>query len=260
MEEIKLLSSGARAVVRPQGAYVTHYDVVSPKTHTTLPILYQGETIKRTGIPLLFPFAGPLDGGIFKKTHLPMPQHGFARESEWRVIHASRTQVTLELTHKDIHKDMHAAYPYIFTAHLTVALIQQGVLEYTLKISNEDTLSLPLAPGIHPYFFIPHDKKTELVLEGVEGFEAKEIDWNNIERNSRFYPFSGAVTIHAPNYTLTLEDNGFCNTLVVWSTDDKKDFVCIEPITRPFNSINTNPILVEPHSLWELKYVFTPRL
>lgn len=49
-------------------------------------IFYQGSSEKRSGVPILFPFANPLKNGIFEKSGLPIGQHGFARNSLWKLV------------------------------------------------------------------------------------------------------------------------------------------------------------------------------
>src|SRR4051812_18709968 len=40
----------------------------------------------RGGVPLLFPFAGRLEGDRFEPASTTMPQHGFGRSLAWKVV------------------------------------------------------------------------------------------------------------------------------------------------------------------------------
>lgn len=250
MEEYTLDYKGAKLNITNFGAYITKWSVSGAD------ILYKGESIKRTGIPLLFPFAGPLTGGILEYSGKAIPQHGFARDTQWQLIKKSIASITLGITEKDINKTMQDAYPYFFETQLHIAITSHTLI-YTLRVKNMSARPMPIAPGIHPYFNVEHRDKPFIEIDNIEKFNAKEIDWNNINEHSKFYTFHNHINIHFPNYNIFLEDTtNICNTLVVWSTDDKKDFVCIEPITRPFNAINEEAIWIEPSKDWQLKYIF----
>jgi len=62
-------SKNACIGVNPDGAYVSSWKVKNPQGQL-VDVLYQGKTLRRTGVPLLFPNFGPATG---------MRQHGFGR-------------------------------------------------------------------------------------------------------------------------------------------------------------------------------------
>lgn len=222
-------------------------------------ILYQGSSDRRSGIPILFPFANPLKDNIFVKSGLPIGQHGFARNSAWHFKQVSQSQVELTLTNNDISPEMQLAYPFQFNLNITLNIETKGVLDYTILLDNLDEKPMPIAPGLHPYFPIKHDQKTQLKISNLD---LQNIDWNK-ESEGNFYDFDGEAIVEFPNgkvlkITETSEIKDFQN-LVIWSQTPAKedsDFVCLEPFSRQTNAINDNPILVEPRGIWEKSFEF----
>jgi galactose mutarotase-like enzyme len=249
MQEYTLKKDNQVLSFNTYGAYVTGWQM-----HGT-DIFYVGESIKRTGIPLLFPFAGPLENGILKYSGRSMPQHGFARDTTWNIKEQSDTLVKLSITQKDITPDMQEAYPYHFEANLILQLIDDG-FSYKLRVKNNGHLPMPIASGIHPYFNVPHIQKPFITIDNSI-FDGKAIDWNNIDKNSHFYPFTNHITINTDRYKVTIKDlNNVCTRLVVWSQDEQQDFVCIEPICKDFNAVNTDPIWVQRDVEWVMELQF----
>ena len=93
-EEISILSGATQAKIAPErGGLVTSLSINNTE------ILYlDRETFDdltknvRGGIPLLFPNAGPLKGGLYN-----LPQHGFARRMRWNTIVQNQNSITLQL-------------------------------------------------------------------------------------------------------------------------------------------------------------------
>jgi galactose mutarotase-like enzyme len=235
--------------------------------HNQNPIFYTGSSVRRSGMPLLFPFANPLKDGVFLPSGKPMPQHGFARDNEFTVVDQTPDSVTFELTEKDIHTQMQEVYPYDFRFQVTYTLGLQN-LTCTLQCTNTGTKPMPIAPGLHPYFPLKHRDKKRLRIEGATEYSSRTIDWEE-PSNGLFYDFEDDILLSFPHgLLLEIAEKPFkgaprqFENFVVWSQPRKKpykdsDFVCIEPFTRNTNGINTNPILIDAGETWQATIIFT---
>ncbi len=103
--------------------------------------------------PLLFPVVGALKGDHLRHQGaiLPMPKHGFARESEFSLVAASRTTCTLVLGDSP---GTRAVYPWPFRLQVGYALTDRG-LRMDLELRNPGTEPLPASLGLHPAFRWP---------------------------------------------------------------------------------------------------------
>jgi len=238
-------------------------------------IFYQGSTTRRSGAPILFPFANPLEGGVFNISGLPIGQHGFGRDSLWKLKEISEASIIISLSNMDISKEMQTAYPFQFEVIVKVEISMTNKLKYTMEVKNLGDQNLPISPGLHPYFPIQHQHKPDLKiicpsissksgLTEVEAdvlFDGKDINWDRPSKGF-FNNFDKTATIIFPDKQILLTELGkkseFKN-LVVWSQNlEEKDFnfVCVEPFTRGTNAINDYPILVQPRKVWSTTLEF----
>ncbi len=180
-------------------------------------VFYQGSTLKRSGVPILFPFANPLENGIFNKSGLPIAQHGFARNCLWKQVlpnsnasnldletnfndntstdvksleklsgeNNSPTLLHIILSNQDISPEMQLAYPYNFLAEIIVDISIANSLIYTLKVTNNGENNLPIAPGLHPYFPINHEDKSKLRISS-QFSKNLEMESNNEDKQRSF--------------------------------------------------------------------------
>jgi galactose mutarotase-like enzyme len=151
-------------------------------------------------------------------------------------------------------------YPYAFSAKISVTLESEDKLLYSLYISNYSKESLPILPGLHPYWTIDHTKKKELQVEGIHGFDAKSMDWDNSPPDN-LYSFTGEAAIHFPNKKILIKDlSGAIKNIVIWSQTPVRDpdfnFVCVEPVCGDHYGIDHSPISVESGKTWEMKLLF----
>jgi galactose mutarotase-like enzyme len=227
-------------------------------------ILYSGNSSKRSGIPILFPFANPLKNDTFEHTGSKILQHGFARNTEWSLIENTSTKAVLKLSFKDFDQALRSAFPFPFDLLLEIQLNLDNSIDYTLNLSNIGNKNLPIAPGIHPYFSINHMDKPKLKINEIQEFKAIDFPWNST-LSGDFYDFKGEVNINFPDYVLNISEigpNPDCKYIVVWSQNESQtdhDFVCFEPFYRETNAINTNPILVKPKEAWISGFRFSVR-
>lgn len=265
METRTIITNDAQLVASPQGGQIIswklkHIDLAGNESWHD--ILYQGSTIKRTGIPILFPFANPLKDDIFDYSGKTMKQHGFARECLWETEELFDS-LAMILTHHDLSPEFRAVYPFEFQTVIHVS-IQDNTLSYELRVANNSLENLPIAPGLHPYFPISHDIKHQLAIDGIPEFVSSDIDWNG-ELNGDFYSYADFQTeLIYEDYTIKLNVSNKSRKpdtrhLVIWSQNTSypdSDFVCLEPFTRATNALNTDPILVKPGTQWMQTFVY----
>ncbi|MCC6547448.1 hypothetical protein IT570_09805 [Candidatus Sumerlaeota bacterium] len=190
----------------------------------------------RGGIPLLFPFASSLKGGILEATGTQMPQHGFARNAAWTVQSQTANSVVMGLKPDEA---TGAMYPFDWELQAAVDVDHDSVV-IGLGMINRGRVPLPAAPGWHPYFVCPRDRKHE-VRVNLPGF-----DHSRLVNDAEFsfgVPIemeSPVVEISLPTVgTIALMFSGEMKHLQFWSQPGR-DFVCIEPFWGPPNTINTS--------------------
>lgn len=252
---ITLTSILSKLEVQTIGGQVTNWQIENQE------ILYSSKNLKRSGIPILFPFAGPLKNNIFYQTGLEIPQHGFGRNTNWKSQILKENEVVLTITNQDLTKEMQSAYPFHFQAQIHLKLKSKSLI-YTLKVTNLDEKKLPIAPGIHPYFPISHSQKNRLTIENLPEFNNPEINWEN-PMDGNFYTFEKPIIVNFPSglkiqISEISKDKDFKH-IVVWSQPSSMqdyDFVCIEPFSRENDILNKNPILIDQKTTWEKSIQF----
>jgi len=196
----------------------------------------------RGGIPILFPIAGELVNHTFLPFNTTMRRHGFGRDKTWQLIECADTFLSTRL---DADEDTRRQYPFVFAVTQTVRALGSGI-SIEIAIENHDEKILPVAPGWHPYFVCPSAAKAA-VLAQVLGIDAAGLHG------------ASAIDINVPapqhrRVTFVIESVGrisihFCEalrTMQIW-TQPNKDFVCVEPVLGPANTINTpSAATVEP--------------
>ncbi len=128
------------------------------------------------GIPILFPFAGKcFDSGKedhwrFGQHSLPMPMHGFARNSDFRIRSMDKHGFEVELEPKE---EIKAFYPFDFTFTVIYHFLELA-LQISLVLENEGREPIPWSAGLHPYFQLPWRKDLELKDHRLE-INAKQV-------------------------------------------------------------------------------------
>ena len=124
----------------------------------------------RGGNPVLFPFVARhfVDGknelwrektGIIRS----MPQHGFARDSAFKVIDGEGEN-TLRMRLVDS-ETTRAFYPFAFQFDVVVSLLPGSRLEIRFETTNAGTEAMPYYAGHHFYFALPHGERSEWTLD-----------------------------------------------------------------------------------------------
>ncbi len=201
--EIELFAGDARAIISPQGGYVTNLsdargDILFPKRTLTNGA---GEQKVRGGAHVCYPNFGP--GGASG-----LGQHGFARTSNWNIKETSDTSATLSLDGQGDYRALQATLRYD---------IQDGVFTSALTIRNTGDVPVAVSPAFHPYFW--HQPGTELVVdeervvpEDLEGTVFIDGDTHHLQLGPR------QLTVRSSNLPRWAE----------W-TDQLGSYVCVEP-------------------------------
>lgn len=101
--------------------------------------------------PVLFPFVGKLKEQKYKhngKTYNEIPQHGFARDSEFEVIKRTDDTIWFELVKNEKWQEK---YPFRFTMRVGYRL-EETAVHIMWKIINEEDGELYFSIGAHPAF------------------------------------------------------------------------------------------------------------
>ena len=103
--------------------------------------------------PVLFPIVGALNGGCYRlgDTEYPLPKHGFARTSQFKLIAQETAEARFRLTDSGATR---AVYPFAFVLELAFRI--EGVaLHMTATVENPGEEPLPFGFGFHPAFAWP---------------------------------------------------------------------------------------------------------
>jgi galactose mutarotase-like enzyme len=206
-------------------------------------IFHTSQNLRRSGIPILFPFAGSLENGVLvtNNSNIQFPQHGFARDLEWEILDQDEDSVSLVLASDMlIGKEFSQIYPYKFLLCVDYEL-GDNCLDMRIEVTAfEDDLII--SPGIHPYY------NSKAVLSTNLGeFRKQE------SADSKVYNYQD-YNLKSGSKTLQITDNNQAQKLIVWS--DSPDYQCIEPWTGDFNAMNTDPIVIKKGSewVWEISF------
>lgn len=239
--------------INPLGGCVTNWSVTDPATGDLKEILYQGSSLKRTGIPPLFPCWG--------ESGTQLRKHGFARDTLWNVDKETSKKAIMTLDSRSIKELIMKEYPENFKVEMTVAS-DGNKLDYDLKVFNRGKSEIAIAPALHPYFAVNHSDKKNIMTTGAPGFNADDFDWDNNPPDNH-YPFSRQAELIFPGHAVKVSDLSpvpVIKYIVIWSQPLKSqdtDFVCFEPITALSGAIGKKEIRVEGGSVWEMNLEFT---
>lgn len=189
----------------------------------------------RGGIPLLFPFAGRLDGDRLIHAGSTMKQHGFARNKAWTVIEQRPGFVRLGL---DDDAETRQVYPHTFRIEQALTVLPQG-LQVELLIHNRGTAPMPIAPGWHPYFPCPSAARPRVRPHGVDHLDPARFTPDTEFDFGVTAPADGRADFDIPGLgRLRLRFSPEMGFLQCWGLPGR-DFICLEPFLGPNNTINT---------------------
>lgn len=242
---------------------------------STRDILYWPESIRGSafgdvhgGNPILFPFAGRchveeevghwLDMEGEKR---PIPQHGFARHSEFELLDCRENRFTARLIPNDVSK---TAYPYDYEFVVTYLMEELG-FKVEFQLTNHESFAIPWAPGHHFYFNVPwHDglNRGDYQLRlpakrALRHLPNGKLQPEILDKKKEIYSLSdpkliNRIHLYLQSNECTLNPAGgeepvhirFLETeplnngrsIVTWSPDEETPYYCIEPWMSPPNS------------------------
>lgn len=164
----------------------------------------------------MFPNAWPL----LENSKYSLKQHGFARNFPFQYRVWENFIEMILLSNPETKK----LFPYDFLLKITAEIIQKSV-KISLKIQNTGTEKMPIAPWLHPYFFIPNVQKDNFFLQKNEKMieEYKKSAWETIYTKNPW-------TFLAHLWENILEFDYDENYKKLWLRSEPwKDFLCIEP-------------------------------
>ncbi len=213
---------------------------------------YEAGKPVRGGVPLVFPWFGdhPSDKG--------RPAHGFARNLEWRLVHANPgPEVVLETTDDD---STRALWPHAFRLRLSISVAD--TLRLVLTVENPGEQPFTFEEALHTYFAVG-DVKTATVhgLEGVpftETAAAPEAKWDpkqplafRAETDRVFQGTPDKLELRAPSLSRSvLLKSRDAKSAIVWNPwpekcarlshmapDDWTKFCCVETANVRTNAV-----------------------
>lgn len=232
--------------------YPERWGIITSMKIRNIEILYQDmldETLQditksvRWGIPILFPNAGFLTDEQKSETLWNLPQHGFARTSEWTTLQESYNSITQSLSSSDVPNMF--GYKWSGAIENTIMLSEDSV-ELRYSIANNSDSSLPISLGLHPYWNIPLWDKSAIDWDFVWGdLITSDIDnWSRGGTTRIDIPYYGIVRFKIPGIgTIELQLSPDFRRLWIWSLEGR-DFVCVEPVMWDDGNIVKNPVRI----------------
>ncbi len=221
---------------------------------------FDEHTAIRGGIPVCFPWFGPLAG------RPDAPRHGFARTAEWALdeAHDDGQDVTVRLRLADSEATRNSGWPHPFVAILTVVVGSR--LTVALEVTNTGSEPMSFEEVLHTYLRVAEVTKAEVI--GFEGVAYVDTTKNGGPRDGEHGPlriggevdsvYTGApqaVTVNdvAGGRAIQVEKSG-SGTTVVWNpgpegahaTVDIEDdgwttMLCVEPSNVAQSAIRLAP-------------------
>lgn len=168
---LNLKLGGRTAVIDTLGG-----ELVSYRDEAGIEYIWGGDPAYWSGRnPLLFPIVGRLNKGTVLIDEKPyeMPQHGFARYSEFEVIESGESRAVLRLCSSEATL---AQFPYRFELLVTQTLTENGFTT-AFTVRNTDDKPISFCIGAHTAFRVPLLKNERfedysLVFEQTENLES----------------------------------------------------------------------------------------
>ncbi len=167
--------------------------------------------------------------------------HGIGFERAWELLESTENFAMMSLEHR-----ADSAWPFAFDASQTFKLSPDR-LDISLNITNQSPSAAPVGLGWHPYFVKRSRSRLAFSAEGrwemgvdklptqrsiVSGLD---VDAAYLESDHCFDGWSGVVHLRDECLHMTMRSS--LSRLVVF-TNDKKDFVAVEPVSHVNNAMN----------------------
>lgn len=230
--------------------------------------------------PILFPIVGPLKDKeyFFNSKTYSLPQHGFARDYDFKVVHKTQNSITFEQRATPKTKKM---YPFNYVLQVKYTL-KDTSLKVTYTVINSDSQNMYFSIGAHPAFNCPFEKEQKrsdytLIFD-------KQVLVKTKNKKGKFYVNDYSEVMSTPGQlqitdslfnkgSLTFNPNPFSSATFVHNRSGKKylkvsfknfpylgiwsagnsPFVCIEPWHGIADNYDHNKKLVQKEGVMSLK-------
>ena len=215
--EIELFKGETKAIIDPQGAWLTNLsdqsgDILFPRRTLQAP---DGSKKIRGGSHVCLPNFGP--GGTSGQ-----PQHGFGRTMLWEVAEASDIATTLLLNGGE--------GDYKMLASTVTYELEDRRLVMTLEVANGGQEKMRVAPAFHPYVALP--RGTEMITVDEDKIELEDLHEVRFTKADR-------LRLQTSQRTIIMESK-WLTTWGQW-TDQLGSYVCAEPSLDGFTFLNETP-------------------
>lgn len=225
--------------------------------------------------PILFPFVGKLknDTYYYNGQSYNLPQHGFARELDFKLILLENKKLVFTL---ESNADTLLKYPFEFKLDIIYSL-SDDQLEVETRVTNISAKEMYFSIGFHPAFKIPlkeNEKYNDYLLEfeRAENIDRWSVEngligraYNHVLNNENILPLSyelfkdDAIVLKGLRsqkirIVNQLQNSGlefFFNNFPffgIWAKQNS-DFVCLEPWQGIADSVNSTQNLTEKEGI-----------
>ena len=207
--------------------------------------------------PILFPIVGKLKESRYTVNNIryELPQHGFARLSEFDLVENKDNSIKLELKYSE---ESLKIYPFKFKLSCEYVL-NNNEIEVIYNVSNLDDKKIYFSIGAHPAFMCPREKyeaiedyylefnkkeTASIMLLNDDGYLSKESklylnDDNIINLSSNTFENDALIFNNLKSNVVTLKskksdksvsfDFNMFPYLGIWSPKNGANLICIEP-------------------------------
>ena len=160
--------------------------------------------------PVLFPVVGRTVNGYisFENKNYPLGNHGFARQSVFKISSQKTDSITLRINTFELDKNI---FPFNLDFAVTYAL-ENNKLVTTYEVVNQDDQLAYFSVGAHPAFKCPFDSRHNLEDYQIEFEGNQELNLHSLDKNGLF-----AETSKVNVETIQINRNSFDNDALIYS-------------------------------------------
>ncbi len=258
---VRLTSPGSSAEVYLNGACVTSW--IPAEEGAGGDALFVSKTSPftagkaiRGGVPIIFPWFGPCPFDS------KLPQHGFARNTQWKVISALTADLFSQVTFGlDSNLQTQKLWPHDFSLRFTVSV--SSVLSMDLVVTNRSQETISFDEALHTYFTADNVRDVAVTglgnatyIDKTDGFKRKTLPVGDLrlsaETDALFLDVAGPHLLKGrgegkPDLLITKDRS---SSTVVWNPWEAKaeamaeltggqwpGFVCVESVNAADNIV-----------------------
>lgn len=212
--------------------------------------IWQAEEIWPRSAPILFPVVGTLKNHQyqFMGKKYAMTHHGFARDSEFIVLHQSAHSICFLLSNYG--EEPAENYPFHYHFLVTYTLSQNELIQ-KFRVINKGQTQMPFSLGAHPAFNLQEGQQYEIAFEKIEDALSYIIEDGLISEKMRSVMEHNAIMI-APHTFLedALVFDKLQSNKVVLQNKEKSHNVSVTIRNFPYLGIWAKPnapfVCIEP--------------